>query len=166
MPEYWAKFIPVAISEWNIFSFFSSQNISFYALGHFRFHSSPPPFFLPRKSECLCDTRPGTRGNWPLLNGCPLPGFPKHGYHFCEITIEKRKRMLSSPRQEARILAITSKKEVTTENTSYGLTRQYCSSSFLFFPGRGFSRPVLTNNLFSQPIPWINPYLPVNTIID
>jgi len=44
------------------------------------------------------------------MNGRPLPGFPKHEYQFCEITTEQRKRMLSFPPQEARILAIPSKK--------------------------------------------------------
>lgn len=119
-------------------------------LRHFRISFFSSALFLPAKSECLCDTRPGTRGNWPLLNGCPLPGFPKYGYHFCEITIEKRKRMLF-PMTGSKDFGTTSKKGGNRKIQAYGLTRQYCSSSFLFFPGRGFSRPVLTNNLFLNP---------------
>lgn len=58
-----------------------------------RFHSPlltlPPP---STKSEHLSDSSKEARGNWTLMNGHPLPGFPKDEHHFFEITTETRQK--------------------------------------------------------------------------
>lgn len=102
MLNYWAKFIYIAISEWNVFS---SQTVLSRSQRYFsRLHSSPQLSFLSSNMS-VCGT-PGqkARGNrhW-WVNEKPFCSTPsllldsKDEHHFCRITIKTREKNVCFP---------------------------------------------------------------------